>query len=192
MLCLRIFVLITLRTILNAIVYCLLLNTGRGADANPKVDFLGIDACWIAVYVLCRNALIKSHSTHHDICMCIVMPSLFVNCPTVICSPNMLFLIGETPLVNCGPRSNSLHLNTIYCKHCSLLFFANKHHLPHYTINPLFTASRWDWQPHCYVGAKYFDCVVQVPRWRRNPWCCAALHSVTINLQRASWLLLVR
>ena len=35
--------------------------------------------------------------------MCIVMPSLFVNCPTVICSPNMLFLIGETPLVNCGP-----------------------------------------------------------------------------------------
>ena len=63
MLCLRIFVLITLRTILNAIVYCLQLNTGRGADANPKVDFLGIDACWIAVYVLCRNALIKSHSS---------------------------------------------------------------------------------------------------------------------------------
>jgi hypothetical protein len=31
------------------------LNTGRGADANPKVDFLGIDACWMAFYVLCRN-----------------------------------------------------------------------------------------------------------------------------------------
>ena len=23
---------------------------------------------------------------------------------------------------------------------------------------------------------------MQVPRWRRNPWCCAALHSVTNNL----------
>ena len=95
MLCLRIYLLITLRTILNAIVCWLQLNTGGGSDDNLKVDFLGIDACWIAVYVLCRNALIKSHSTHHDICMCIVMPSLFVNCPTVICSPNMLFILWE-------------------------------------------------------------------------------------------------
>ena len=37
-----------------------------GADANLKVDYLGIDACWMAVYVLCRNALSKSHSSHHD------------------------------------------------------------------------------------------------------------------------------
>ena len=66
MLCLRIFVLFTLRTVLNAIVCCLQLNTGRGADANPKVDFLGIDACWMAVYVFCRNALSKTHSSHHD------------------------------------------------------------------------------------------------------------------------------
>ena len=72
--------------------------------------------------------------------------------------------------------------NTTYCNHCSLLFFANKHHFPHHTFNPLFTASRWDWQPRCFVGAKYFGCVVQVPRWRRNPWCCAALHSFTNNL----------
>ena len=122
--------------------------------------------------------------------MCMVMPSLFVNFPTVICSPNMLILMGETPLVNCGLRSILLHriqstailVSTVFCKH----------HLPHYTSNPLFTASRWDWQPHCYVGAKYFDCVVQVPRWRRNAWCCVALHSAAINLQRASWLLLVR
>ena len=95
MLCLRIFVLITLRIILNAIVCCLQLNTRRDSDDNLKVDFLGIDACWIAVYVLCRNALIKSHSTHHDICMCIVMPSLFVNCTTVICSPNICLSYGR-------------------------------------------------------------------------------------------------
>ena len=97
MLCLRIFVLITLRTILNAIVCCLQLNTGRGADANPKVDFLGIDACWIAVYVLCRNAQLNL-TILIITCMCIVMPSLFVNCPTVICSPNMLFVLWERHL----------------------------------------------------------------------------------------------
>ena len=49
-------VLFTLCTILNAIVCCLQLNTGRGADANPNVDYLVTDACWIAVCVLCRNA----------------------------------------------------------------------------------------------------------------------------------------
>ncbi len=110
MLCLRIFVLFTLRTVLNAIVCCLQLNTGRGADANQKVDFLGIDACWIAVYVLCRNALSKSHSSHHD---------MYVHCYALsICQlPNCnlftqhaIYLIGETPLVNCGPRSILLHL----------------------------------------------------------------------------------
>jgi hypothetical protein len=32
-----------------------------------------------------------------------------INCPTVICLPNMCYLShGETPLVNCGPRSNFL------------------------------------------------------------------------------------
>ena len=110
MLCLRIFVLFTLRTVLNAIVCCLQLNTGRGADANPKVDFLGIDACWMAVYVFCRNALSKSHSSHHD---------MYVHCYALsICQlPNcnlftqhVIYLIGETPLVNCGPRSILLHM----------------------------------------------------------------------------------
>ena len=110
MLCLRMNMLFTLCTILNAIICCLQLNTGRGADANPKVDFLGIDACWIAVYVLCRNALSKSHSSHHD---------MYVHCYALsICQlPNcnlftqhVIYLIGETPLVNCGPRSILLHL----------------------------------------------------------------------------------
>ena len=43
------------------------LNTGGGSDDNLKVDFLGIDACWIAVYVLRRNAqmnLIVDTTTH--------------------------------------------------------------------------------------------------------------------------------
>ena len=140
MLCLRIFVLITLRTILNAIVCCLQLNTGRGSDDNLKVDFLGIDACWIAVYVLCRNALIKSHSIHRD---------MYVHCYALsICQlPNCnlftqhaIYLMGETPLVNCGPRSILLH-RIQSTAILVLLFFANNH-LPHNTVNPLFTASR--------------------------------------------------
>ena len=108
--CLKIIVFLTLHTLLNALVCSLQLNTERGADANAKVDFLGIVACWIAVYVLCRNALSKSQSSHHD---------MYVHCYALsICQlPNcnlftqhVIYLIGETPLVNCGPRSILLHL----------------------------------------------------------------------------------
>ena len=128
MLCLRIFVLFTLRTVLNAIVCCLQLNTGRGADANPKVDFLGIDACWMAVYVLCRNALSKSHSSHHDM---YVHCYAFSICQLPSCNlftQHVIYLIGETPLVNCGPRSILLHMkynllqslfSTVLCKQTS-------------------------------------------------------------------------
>jgi hypothetical protein len=34
-----------------------------------------------------------------------------INCPTVVCLPNMLYLsYGETPLVNCGPWSSFLYI----------------------------------------------------------------------------------
>jgi hypothetical protein len=34
-----------------------------------------------------------------------------INCPTVICLPSICYLsYGETPLVNCGPRSNFLYI----------------------------------------------------------------------------------
>ena len=117
MICLRIFVLITLRTILNAIVCCLQLNTGRGSDDNLKVDFLGIDACWIAVYVLCRNAQLNLTILIMS-CMCIVMPSLFVNCPTVICSPNMLLSYGRDTSSELWTPVHSFTSNTIYCNTC--------------------------------------------------------------------------
>jgi hypothetical protein len=46
---------------------------------------------------------------------------------------------------------------TIYYKYCllstSIIYFTtNKHLFPHYTSNPLFTANRWDWQPHRKLG----------------------------------------
>ena len=128
MLCLRIFVLFTLCTILNAIVCCLQLNTERGADANLKVDYLGTDACWIAVCVLCRNAqmnLIVDTTAHT--CMLYAL----INCQLPSCNlftQHVSYLIGETPLVNCGPRSILLHLkynllqslfSTVLCKQTS-------------------------------------------------------------------------
>jgi hypothetical protein len=46
---------------------------------------------------------------------------------------------------------------TFYCKHCllsaSIIYFtANKHLFPHNMFNPLLSANRWDWQPHCKLG----------------------------------------
>jgi hypothetical protein len=46
-----------------------------------------------------------------------------INCPTVICLPSMCYLFyGETPLVNCGPRSNFLYIAITYLlySHCLL------------------------------------------------------------------------
>ena len=48
--------LVTLHTLLNAIICCFQLNTEWGANANRNVDYLGIDAVGLTVYVLCWNA----------------------------------------------------------------------------------------------------------------------------------------
>ena len=53
----------------------------------------------------------RNHSEHLGM-FCIVMPSIFVNCPAVICLPNIARYLRETPLVICGPRSYLLH--TVY------------------------------------------------------------------------------
>ncbi len=58
--CSRTLVLVTLHTLLNAIICCFQLNTEWGADANRKVDYLDIDAVGLTVYVLCCNAQWKS------------------------------------------------------------------------------------------------------------------------------------
>ena len=50
--------LVTLHTLLNAIIYYFQLNTQWGAEANRKVDYLGIDVVGLTVYVLCCNAQI--------------------------------------------------------------------------------------------------------------------------------------
>jgi hypothetical protein len=71
--------------------------------------------------------------------------------PNCNCLPSMCYLsYGETPLVNCGPRSYFHHI-AITCllySHTIITF----HSICSY---PLFQANRWDWQPHRKLGTKY-------------------------------------
>jgi hypothetical protein len=74
---------------------------------------------WIMVYVLCCNAQVNLIVVFMA-CTCIVMHSLFCQLPNYnLFTPHVIYLYGETPLVNCGPRSILLHIlpstaSTIY------------------------------------------------------------------------------
>ena len=65
----------------------------------------------------------RNHREHLGM-FCIVMPSILVNCPAVICLPNIASYLRETPLVICGPRSYLLHTVTNTCCNTLLLFLA--------------------------------------------------------------------
>jgi hypothetical protein len=57
--------------------------------------------------------------------------------------------------VNCGPWSNFLYIAiTIYFTH-TVYFFTYYYYFSLDTLNPLFTANQWDWQPHHKLGAKF-------------------------------------
>jgi hypothetical protein len=112
---------------------------------------------WIMVYVLCCNAQVNLIAIFMT-CTCIALHSLFCQLPNCnLFTQHVIYLYGETPLVNCGPRSILLHIllstaSTVYFPKALLYFTANKYHLPHDTFIPLFLANRWDWQPHCKLG----------------------------------------
>jgi hypothetical protein len=85
--------------------------------------------------------------------------SLFCQLPNCnLFIQHVIYLYGETPLVNCGPRS--ILLNLYYHLLQALFTFCNHYFtspqtntfFPHYTSNPLLSANRWDWQPHCKLG----------------------------------------
>ena len=69
-----------------------------------------LNACWIAVCVLCRNA--QMNLIVDTTCTCIVIMH-FQYCQLPSCNlftQHVSYLYGETPLVNCGPWSILLHL----------------------------------------------------------------------------------
>jgi hypothetical protein len=79
--------------------------------------------------------------------------SLFCQLPNYnLFTQHAIYLYGETPLVNCGPRSILLYSYYHLLFTGIIYFLANNYLLPHDTFNPLFTANRWDWQPHCKLG----------------------------------------
>src|SRR5215212_2409780 len=88
----------------------------------------------MAVYVLCRNAQLNL-TIFIISCICIVMPFSIFQLPDCnLFTQHAFILMGETPLVNCGPRSYSLHsiqstAIVFYCFLCK--------HLPLDTFNPL-------------------------------------------------------
>jgi hypothetical protein len=131
--------LFTLHTLLNAIMCCSQLNTCGVLRLIRHKWIISHRCFWMAVYVFCCNAQSKSYSDLLDICTL----SYSINCPTVICLPNMCYLsYVETPLANCGPRSNFLYiaitclLYSHYLLSRILLLFSSRY--AHF----LFTANR--------------------------------------------------
>ena len=94
--------------------------------------------------------------------------SLFYQLP--ICNlftQHVIYLHGETPLVNYGSRSCISFIAKQQSTN-TLLFTVH-----YFTINTVFHTihlilsgqqNRWDWQPYCLVGPKYLLCCVQDPR----------------------------
>src|SRR3954447_16442942 len=84
----------------------------------------------------------------------------YVNCPAVICLPNTILSCGETPLVNCGPRSFLL----ILLYNPLLVFLLQTILFPFDTINPLFSA-------------RPVRLTTSLSSWGRVIWlCCAGLY----------------
>jgi hypothetical protein len=117
---------------------------------HPAGRLLVIDAVvlWSMYYIVIRKWI-----SILMICTCIALHSLFCQLPNCnLFSQHVIYLYGETPLVNYGPRYILLHIYYRLLSTSIIYFLANKQLLPHDTFNSLFTANQWDWQPHCKLG----------------------------------------
>jgi hypothetical protein len=124
----------------------------------------------IMVYVLCCNAKVNLIV----ILMTFVRYLYSINCPTIICLPSMLlYILWRDTTSELWTPSILLHCYYRLPFTCFIYILANYYFLPLNTLNPLFTANRWDWQPHCELGQSTWLCFVQVPRccWcKATPW----------------------
>jgi hypothetical protein len=124
------------------------------------------------VYVLCCNAQVNLIVIFMT-CTCIALHSLFYQLPNSnLFIQHVIYLYGETPLVNCGPRSILLHIlsstaSTIYFLQALFIYLLQRNILFH-TIHLILCfqqtseidnlTSSW--------GKVLWLCCVQVPR------CC--------------------
>jgi hypothetical protein len=97
---------------------------------------------WITVYVLCCYAQVNLIVIFMT-CTCIAMHSLFCQLPNCnLFTQHVIYLYGETPLVNYGPQSILLHIYYRLLSTSIIYFLANEYLLPYDTFNPLFTANQ--------------------------------------------------
>jgi hypothetical protein len=88
---------------------------------------------WITVYVFRRNAQSESHSDPNDICTLSLFDQL-PNC-NLFTQHVVIYLMErhQTPLVNCGPQTNSFTLlllfyfYSLYLHSCILLPFTTRY-----------------------------------------------------------------
>jgi hypothetical protein len=131
---------------------------------------------WITVYLLCCNAQVNLIVIFMT-CTCIVMHSLFYQLPNYnLFTHHIIYLYGETPLVNCGSQSIFLHL---YYHLLQALFTFRNHYFISPQVNISFHTIRLilcleqigeidnltvSWDKVVWL------CCVQVPRccWRRH------------------------
>jgi hypothetical protein len=80
-----------------------------------------------------------------------------INCLTVIYLPSMLLFIlwRDTISELWTPVQFPLHCYTVLLLLALFTFLHTIILLPLDTLNPLFAANRWDWQPHRKLGAKF-------------------------------------
>jgi hypothetical protein len=103
---------------------------------------------WITVYVLCCNAQV-------NLIVILMTYTCFlysINCPTVICLPSMLFIFMRDTSSELWTSVHSFTFILPFTFTRIIYFLAKNYLLPHDMFNPLFTANRWDWQPHCKLG----------------------------------------
>jgi hypothetical protein len=136
----RTFALFTLRTLLNAVIRCSHLNTQGVLERLPASGLLVIDAVGLqSMYfvVMPRVNLIV-------ILMTYVCYLYSINCPTVICLPNMFLFIlwRDTTSELWTPIQFPLHCYTVLFLLALLTFLYTITLLPLDTLNPLFTANR--------------------------------------------------
>jgi hypothetical protein len=149
---------------------------------------------WITFYILCYNAQVNLIVIFMT-CTCIVMHFLFCQLPNCnLFTQHVIYLYGETPLVNYGLRSILLHL---YYHLLQTLFTFRKHYfispqtnIFFYTIHRILCFQQNSEIDNLTVswGKVVWLCCVQVPHccWRRQPctrlFCGALPKSASNNL----------
>jgi hypothetical protein len=105
------------------------------------------------VYIFCRNAQSESHSDSHDVCTVSLLYQL-PNCN--LFTQHVLFILWrDTTSELWTPVQFPLHRYTILLLLALFTFLHTIIRLPLDTLNPLFIANQWDWQPHRKLGAKF-------------------------------------